>query len=183
MNRLVFGAAAPPTRYVVTPANAGVQTLDAVSMDSGFRRNDGKWIGHASLALALLSLLATPVLAKGTLTNKVVRMEPLVLGNAESEFYMSHKEYRIETGTYYRWKITSSGRREYNIVAPELWRNSWIHQVKVGDKEIKVPMIEELDFDGAGDEEVYFVPIRAGTYEFRSRGLEERGMVGKIIVE
>jgi hypothetical protein len=82
-----------------------------------------------------------------------------------------------------QWKITSSGRREYNIIAPELWRNCWIYQVKVGDKEIKVPALGELDFDSAGDEEVYFIPILPGTYEFRSRGLEERRMVGKIIVE
>ena len=74
-------------------------------------------------------------------------------------------------------------RREYNIIAAELWRNAWIYQVKVGDKEIKVPALDELDFDSAGDEEVYFVPINAGTYEFRARGLEQRGMVGKIIVE
>lgn len=46
-----------------------------------------------------------------------------------------------------------------------------------------MPALGELDFDSAGDEEVYFIPILPGTYEFRSRGREERGMVGKIIVE
>jgi hypothetical protein len=139
----------------------------------------------ACLALALLVALdgSIPAGAKGSLTGSVTRLPPLVLGNEESDFYMSQKEYHLETGKYYRWKITSSGRREYNIIAPELWRNCWIYQVKVGDKEIKVPALDELDFDGAGDEEVYFVPIVPGTYEFRSRGLEERGMVGKIIVE
>lgn len=136
------------------------------------------------LALAIVGCcLAAPALAKGNLTSHPVRMEPLVLGNDESDFYMSVKEYRIETGKYYRWKVTSSGRREYNIIAPELWRNSWIYQVKVGDKEVKVPALDELDFDSAGDEEVYFIPIKSGTYEFRSRGLEERGMVGRVIVE
>jgi hypothetical protein len=131
----------------------------------------------------MLLLSAADAAAKGSLTSKVVRMEPLLLGNEESDFFMSVKEYRIETGVYYRWKITSSGRREYNIVAPELWRNAWLHQVKVGDKEIKLSALHELDFDGPGDEEVFFIPIRPGTYEFRSRGLEERGMVGRIIVE
>lgn len=46
-----------------------------------------------------------------------------------------------------------------------------------------MPALGELDFDSAGDEEVYFIPILPGTYECRSRGREERGMVGKIIVE
>jgi hypothetical protein len=137
------------------------------------------------LALTLAIAIGLPGAAAfaGSLTGQVTRLEPLVLGNEQSEFYMSKKEYHLTAGKYYRWKITSSGRREYNIIAPELWRNAWIYQVKVGDKEIKVPALDELDFDGAGDEEVYFVPINAGAYEFRSRGLEQRGMVGKIIVE
>ena len=137
---------------------------------------------HWALAFVVTGLAAAPALA-GSLTSQVNRLEPLVLGNEQDEFFMSHKEYHLTAGKYYRWKITSSGRREYNIVAPELWRNAWIYQVKVGDKEIKVPALDELDFDSAGDEEVYFVPINAGSYEFRSRGLEQRGMVGKIIVE
>jgi hypothetical protein len=134
------------------------------------------------IAFALLFALAAPA-AAGSLTREVTRMPPLVLGSEQSEFSMSQAEYHLAAGKYYRWKITSSGKREYNIIAPELWRNSWISQVKVGDKEIKVPAVDELDFDGAGDAEIYFIPIIAGTYEFRSRGLEARGMVGKIIVE
>jgi uncharacterized cupredoxin-like copper-binding protein len=137
---------------------------------------------HRIALVIATALVAAPALA-GSLTAQVTRLEPLILGNGQSEFYMAPKEYHLTAGKYYRWKVTSSGRREYNIIAPELWRNAWIYQVKVGDKEIKVPALDELDFDSAGDEEVYFVPINAGTYEFRSRGLEERGMVGKIIVE
>jgi len=136
----------------------------------------------AALAAALAAAPGS-ARAAGNLTRVTVRMETLQLGNAESDFFMAPKEYHIETGKYYRWTVKSSGRREYNIVAPELWRNCWIYQVKVGDKEIKVPALDELDFDSAGEEEVYFVPIKAGTYEFRSRGLEMRGMVGKVIVE
>jgi hypothetical protein len=30
---------------------------------------------------------------------------------------------------------------------------------------------------------LFFVAIRPGTYEFGSRGLMERGVVGKIVVE
>lgn len=136
-----------------------------------------------AIILSLIFVSGIEAAEAKSLTAQVLRMEPLILGSDQSEFYMSKKKYRIEAGKYYRWKITSTGRREYNIIAPELWRNSWIFQVKVGDKEIKVPALEELDFDGAGDEELYFVPINAGVYEFRSRGLEGRGMVGKIVVE
>jgi hypothetical protein len=135
------------------------------------------------IVLLVLSSSADSVLAKGDLATRATRLEPLVLGNAQTDFFMSVKEYKLETGRYYRWKVESSGKREYNLQAPEFWRNAWIRQISVGEMEIKTGTLEELDFDGAGSLEVYFVPVRTGTYEFRIRGLEQRGMVGKLIVE
>jgi hypothetical protein len=140
----------------------------------------------ALLKLLLPIALLVPAgfaLAKGDLASRATRLEPLVLGNDQTDFFMSSKEYKLETGKYYRWKIEASGKREYNLVAPEFWRNAWIRQVAVGKIEIKTPTLEELDFDDAGAVEVFFVPIRPGTYDFRLRGLEERGMAGKLIVE
>ena len=137
-----------------------------------------------TILLALvLSASGSGALAKGDLATRATRLEPLVLGNAQSDFFMSVKEYKLETGKYYRWKVEASDKREYNLVAPEFWRNAWIQQVAVGKVEIKTGTLEELDFDGAGTIEIFFVPIRTGTYEFRVRGLEQRGMVGKLIVE
>jgi hypothetical protein len=135
------------------------------------------------LLLVVLSISGDVALAKGDLATRATRLEPLVLGNDETDFFMSIKEYKLETGKYYRWKVVSSGKREYNLVAPEFWRNAWIRQIATGDLEIKTGTLEELDFDGAGTLEVFFVPVRTGTYEFRIRGLEQRGMTGKLIVE
>lgn len=134
------------------------------------------------LCLAAL-LTAGEADARGDLATRAMRLEPLVLGNDESDFTMTQREYRLETGRYYRWTITSSGKREYNLVAPEFWRNVWIRQVQIGEIEIKTATLEELDFDGAGTIHVFFVPVRTGTYPFRLRGLEERGMTGRLIVE
>lgn len=138
--------------------------------------------------LALLALTASvaapaPVAAKGDLAVRATRLEPLVLGDEASDFTLSQKEYRLETGRYYRWRIVSSGKREYNLVAPEFWRSTWIRQVQVGRLEIKTGTLDELDFDGAGEMEVFFVPVRTGTFAFRLRGLEERGMAGTLVVE
>jgi uncharacterized cupredoxin-like copper-binding protein len=140
----------------------------------------------ALLKLGVLLAVLVPgdiVLAKGDLATRATRLEPLVLGNDQSDFHMSVKEYKLETGKYYRWKIEASGKREYNLKAHEFWRNAWIRQVAVGKMEIKTSTLEELDFDDAGSLEVYFIPIRPGTYEFRLDGLEERGMKGKLVVE
>ena len=35
----------------------------------------------------------------------------------------------------------------------------------------------------AGEAELFFVAIRPGTYDYGSKGMMERGVVGKIIVE
>jgi hypothetical protein len=137
----------------------------------------------AMLLLAMLSAVGGVALAKGDLATRAARLEPLVLGNDQTDFFMSVKEYKLETGKYYRWKVQASGKREYNLVASEFWRSAWIHQVAVGDMEIKTSTLEELDFDGEGSLEIFFVPVRTGTYEFRVRGLEQRGMTGKLVVE
>ncbi|MBO1074515.1 cupredoxin domain-containing protein [Roseomonas marmotae] len=138
----------------------------------------------AGLAMACAGTLGSqPALARGDLATRPQRLEPLVMGSGEDDFTLSQREYRLETGRYYRWRIAAAGRREYNFVAPEFWRNVWIRQVVVGKTEIKTSVLEELDFDDVGEVEVYFVPVRTGNFTFRVRGLEERGMTGTLIVE
>ena len=136
----------------------------------------------ASVVAATLAT-AGPAEARGDLATRATRLEPLAMGSAGSDFTLSQREYRLETGKYYRLRVSSFGRREYNLVAPEFWRNSWIRQVSVGKIEIKTGTLEELDFDDAGEVEVFFVPVRTGTFPFRVRGLEERGMTGSFVVE
>jgi hypothetical protein len=41
----------------------------------------------------------------------------------------------------------------------------------------------EIEFENGGEAELFFVAIRPGTYEYGSKGMMERGVVGKIIVE
>jgi hypothetical protein len=61
----------------------------------------------------------------------------------------------------------SDGRGEYKLMAPELMRNSWVEQVSIEDKEVK-PLggLYAVEFDDEGEIDIYFVPIRPGTYEF-----------------
>lgn len=146
-------------------------------------------LNRRSLAIAGLAMACTAAgssraaLARGDLATRPQRLEPLVMGSDENDFALSQREYRLETGRYYRWRVVAAGRREYNLVAPEFWRNVWIRQVLVGKTEIKTGTLEELDFDDVGEVEVFFVPVRTGTFIFRVRGLEERGMTGNLIVE
>lgn len=111
------------------------------------------------------------------------RLEPLVLGSEDNDFHMEPKEYRLKVGQGYRWMIRAENDFEYGVVAPELFRNIWIRKVEIGDIEIKTPSLDEIEFEDDGEAELFFVTVRPGNYEFGVRGMQDRGMVGTIIVE
>jgi hypothetical protein len=49
--------------------------------------------------------------------------------------------------------------------------------------EIKSATLDEIEFENGGEAELFFVAIRPGTYEYGSKGMMERGVAGKFIVE
>ena len=129
-------------------------------------------------AVCALALFGDAV-AAGNLTRRAERLEPLEL-NASSGF--SIKAYDLETGVYYRWRIVSDGREEYRLVAPELFRNSWIDRVSIEGQEV-VPMgLHAVAFDGEGEINIWFVPIRPGDYRFYIEALETQGFSGVMHV-
>jgi uncharacterized cupredoxin-like copper-binding protein len=111
------------------------------------------------------------------------RLKPLEFGSETDTSSMEPREYRLKVGKGYRWKIKASDLQEYAFVAPAFFRNIWIRKIEVGDVEIKSPTLDEIEFEKGGEAELFFVAVRPGTFEFGSKGLMERGMVGKIIVE
>jgi hypothetical protein len=69
--------------------------------------------------------------------------------------------------------------KPYKLLAPELMSNSWIEQVSIEDKEVKlIGGFYAVEFDDEGDIDIYVVPIRPGTYEFFIEG-----MVGTFVVK
>jgi hypothetical protein len=135
--------------------------------------------------LVMLAILAgygaLPVLAAGNLAIRAERLEELKLDAVEG---FSVKSYRIETGKFYRWRITSDGREEYKLLAPELMRNVWIDQIVIEDKEIK-PLggIHALEFDDEGSIDVYFLVVRPGRYPYFIENLRSQGFEGEFLVE
>jgi len=131
--------------------------------------------------IAAICVLATAPLAPaaGNLTKRAERLVPLEL-NAATGF--SVKEYNLETGVYYRWRIVSDGREEYKLMAPELFRNSWIDQVSIEDREVKPMGLHAVEFDAEGEIDIWFVPIRPGDYRFYIETMETQGFSGVIHV-
>jgi len=131
----------------------------------------------AVFGLALAPLADAP--AAGNLLKRAQRLEALEL-NAGAGF--SIKAYDLETGVYYRWRIVSDGREEYRLMAPELFRNSWIDRVSIEGKEVTPVGLHAVEFDDEGEIDIWFVPIRTGDYRFYVESLESEGFSGVMHV-
>ena len=127
-------------------------------------------------------LLAPPqAAAEGNLTRRAVRLEALEIDAVKG---FSKKSYQLETGKYYRWRVVSDGRGEYSFRFPELSRNAWFDRVVIEDREVKpYGGVYSLEFDAEGEIDVYFLPIRPGTYEYFVENYRESGMLGAIEVK
>jgi hypothetical protein len=136
--------------------------------------------GRAAALSMAGAVLAGAALAEGDFAVRAERLEPLLLDAAAG---FSWSEARLNTGIYYRWRIESDGREEYKLVAPELFANSWVHQVSIEDREVKPPGLYAVEFDSAGAIDVWFVPLRPGIYSFHIEGLEVDGFSGTFTVE
>lgn len=124
-------------------------------------------------------LLPFAAAAEGNLASKPVDLPELLLSG---DLSMSQTDYVLETGKYYRIKISSDGVEEFAWMSPELFRNSWLDQIVANDLEVKSYGVYSLEFDAAGTFEMTFVPIRPGRYEFWVDGYETRGMLGAFMV-
>ena len=135
----------------------------------------------AKVAVATLAAtIATPVLAEGNLASRATELE-LNINTVDLAF--SEDQFDIETGEYYILHVTSDGAEEIQVVAPELWRNSWINQVVVNDLETTPYGLYGIEFDDEGTFSIGFVPIRPGEYEMYVPGYENRGLKGKFVVK
>lgn len=140
--------------------------------------------GSAAAGLLVAGLLAaTPAAADGYLATQPEELEDLVLGTDMIGFNVSPKEYNLRTGQSYSLKIKASGFQEYALVAPEFFDFIWLRKVEAGDMEIKANSIYELEFEEESEAEIFFVPIRPGTYQMYARGLLEKGTVVTIHVK
>ncbi|PZP20796.1 copper-binding protein [Pseudomonas kuykendallii] len=121
--------------------------------------------------------------AAGDLTRKTTALPDLLLGSEASDYAMSQSEYRLETGKAYQLKIIASGQKEYAFQAPEFATSIFLRKVEAGGVEIKAVTLTELEFEEAGEAEIFFVPVKPGRYRYYAKGLEAKGMQGTFVVE
>ncbi len=121
--------------------------------------------------------------AAGDLTRRPQKLPDLVMGSDDSDYFMSQKEYQLETGKSYKLAIISNGQKEYAMQAPEFFSSIFLRKVEAGGMEIKAVSLTELEFEDASEAEIYFVPVKSGKFEFEMEGLEGKGMVGVFNVK
>lgn len=139
-----------------------------------------KHANRLAIAIGVLAFTATDAASEGDPTRRATRLE--VLGLDASKGF-SVTSYTVETGVYYRWRIESDGLEEYKLLAPGLFRESWIDQVVIEDREVKPFGLHAVEFDDEGAIDIWFMPIRPGTYTFYVEGLETQGFKGEFTVQ
>jgi|SRR5690606_809415 len=133
-------------------------------------------------ALLICSLIGFDALAAGDLTRRTQELPDLVLGSDDSDYAMSQQEYQLETGKAYQLKVISTGLKEYAFQAPEFATAIYLRKIEAGGVEVKAVTLTELEFEDAGQAEIFFVPIKPGRYRFYAKGLEGKGMLGHFVV-
>lgn len=134
-------------------------------------------------ALLILGMIGyDPAQAAGDLTRRTEALPDLVLGSEENDYSLSRTEYQLETGKAYQLKVISTGRKEYAFQAPEFANSIFLRKVEAGGVEVKAVTLTELEFEDAGEAEIFFVPIKPGKYRFYAKGLEGKGMLGVFVV-
>lgn len=118
-------------------------------------------------------------LAKGNLASKPTELKLSLRGDLS----MEPKEFRLETGKYYKLAIDCMGGEEFHWMAPDLFTSAWVYQVVISGIEVHNVKSPEIEFDKDGTALIYFVPVRTGRFKYFVRGHEERGMSGLFIVE
>lgn len=126
-----------------------------------------------------VSMAAAPARTEGNLASVATRLPDLAI---KGDLTLSQHEFQLETGKYYRWRITSDGSDQFEVMAPELFRNAWINQVVIDDQSVKPAGLYSVEFDEEGEIDIWFVPIRPGVFDFWVDGYENRGLSGQFVV-
>lgn len=138
-----------------------------------------------TLAVVLVGGMAglDRVQAAGDLTTKPERLPDLVMGSEQSDYSFSEKNYQLQTGSSYRLKVIANGQKECAFQAPQFMQSIYLRKVEAGGIEVKAVMLTELEFEDAGQAEMFFVPIKPGRYPYFCKGLESKGMQGEFVVK
>ena len=129
----------------------------------------------------IAALLASfRVSAGGDLTRRADRLQPVIIDAIQG---FSNTRYALETGVYYRWRFQGDGRDEYTVTIPDLFNNTWLERIVVDDIEIPLSTLVEFTLEGESELDIYFIPIRPGSFLYYVERLRSAGFEGEVVVQ
>ncbi len=120
-----------------------------------------RFVKFVMLSLIATLGLASPTLAQSGLLKKKTKLDPITLSAGKP---LAEKPYELEAGKYYSLQIKADGSQELGIAGAEFFRNVWVNEIVVNDVEIRPLGVDSLEFDGAGEATISFIPIRPGSF-------------------
>lgn len=124
-------------------------------------------------------LSGAPAFAQDDPTRRATRLDPLMI-DATAGF--SINRFEVESGVYYRWRIETDGLEEYTLLAPEFFQQIWVDKVVIDDTAVRLSGLTALEIEDEAEIDIWFVPIRPGTYPFFAEGLMTQGFNGEFVV-
>jgi uncharacterized cupredoxin-like copper-binding protein len=136
-------------------------------------------VATTALALALPAAAS----AEGFLAGRLEKLPDLVIGLGDAGYEFSQDAYNLETGKGYRMWLKATGKKECAFQAADFFQNVWFRKIEVNKVEIKASAFHEIEFEREGEAELFFTPIKPGEYTWSCKGLEDKGLTGKITVK
>lgn len=128
------------------------------------------------LIAAVTALISTPVFAAPLCTDfgfagllaKCNRGETIKLTLASGQAL--GEDVQLQSGAYYKMKITADGSAELAIEGPSFFRAIWMNEIVINSIEIRPMAVDSIEFDKAGVVELSFIAIKPGRHEVRIPG-------------
>lgn len=132
-----------------------------------------------ALAVCAAGVLAGPAAAQ----EKTTRLPDLTIGTGNSGYgFEQEKMPVLESGKAYRMWLKATGKKECAFQADLLDNVKW-RKIEVNKVELKPTGMKEIEFENEGSAELFFTPTKAGEYTWVCKGLEDKGLTGKISVK
>ena len=96
------------------------------------------------IAIIFIIFLSSSLFAEGNLASQPTKLELEIRGDLS----MNTTSFDLETGKYYKWIIESDGIEEMMLQAPDIFRNVWVSQIVIDEREIHgVNSLYGIEFD------------------------------------
>jgi hypothetical protein len=122
-------------------------------------------------ALCLVTSLLLPAGLHAQVGGDLARFPPVdlhldITTSPDGQPVLSASEFRLITGQYYRFIVSSDGAEEWRLEAHDLLQNSHLRVVTIEGIEVHLQgmVFRAIEFDVGGSARFSFTPIRPGTY-------------------